>query len=104
MSKFEELYQVVVTRKVKGIGHLTIYDTAHRIGGYLNIYPTKIYLYSGTKVGAEQILGRFLKQLTLYQTELPQAFQDPRLTCADLEDILCHLKGNKSISKSLCTK
>lgn len=96
---FEDIYQLVEARKVHDIGPLTIYDTAQRIGAFLGIHSDKIYLHSGTKLGAEKILGRRLRQSTLDWTELPKAFQDPRLTCADLEDILCHLNGAKNIQK-----
>ncbi|MBN7813421.1 hypothetical protein J0A68_20870 [Algoriphagus sp. H41] len=91
---FDEIYRLVEASKVYDVGPLTIYDTAQRIGAFVQVFPDRIYLHSGTKLGAEKILGRRLKRATMDRAELPKAFQDPRLTCADLEDILCHLKEN----------
>ncbi len=38
---------------IKGIGELTIYDTALRIGAKLKLEPKKVYLHAGTRVGAK---------------------------------------------------
>jgi hypothetical protein len=91
-NSFHDLLTIVAECKVKDIGALTFYDTATRIGAYLKIYPEKVYLHTGTKQGAEKLLGKRLRSGVLERNELPEVFQDSRLSCADLEDILCHLR------------
>jgi hypothetical protein len=51
---FDELHAVVEewTRDVPKIGDLAVYDIAHRIGAYLGLEPTLVYLHCGTRVGA----------------------------------------------------
>lgn len=90
-ESFHELLSIVEDCKVADIGPLTFYDTATRIGAYLKIYPEKIYLHTGTRLGAERLLDRKIKSDIIERSELPAVFQDPRITCADIEDILCHL-------------
>lgn len=96
VTSFHDLLEVVKSCKVKDIGPLTFYDTATRIGAYLKIYPEKIYLHIGTRLGAEKLLNRRIKSESLERTELPAVFQDPRISCADIEDILCHMKNGPS--------
>jgi hypothetical protein len=50
-SSFDELFQMVdnAIGGIHGIGPLTVYDTACRIGEYLNLKPEKIYLHAGTR-------------------------------------------------------
>ena len=45
-KNFDCLLKIVeaCAKQIKGIGELTIYDTALRIGFYLDIYPDKVYL------------------------------------------------------------
>ncbi|MDR7127689.1 hypothetical protein J2X69_000017 [Algoriphagus sp. 4150] len=90
-ESFHELLNIVGDCKVPDIGSLTFYDTATRIGAYLKIFPEKIYLHTGTRLGAEKLLGRKIKTATLERYELPAVFQNPRISCADIEDILCHM-------------
>ena len=63
---FEELYDKVraVGMPISGIGDLTIYDTAWRIGMAQSpqICPEQyVYLACGAKTGAEHLLGKGLK-------------------------------------------
>ena len=55
---FPELLQIVESCRVFGIGELTCYDVATRIGFFLGIEPDAVYLHAGTKKGAENLLGR----------------------------------------------
>ena len=91
-TTFDELLQNVEKYKTYGIGNLTVYDTAERIGAYLKIYPAKIYLHAGTKIGAEKILGKKLKENYIQKEDLPEAFQQTNLRCDEIEDILCMYK------------
>ena len=52
---FEELYNAVQLLKIKGIGDLTIYDTATMLGCPIGIYPEAVYLHAGAAVGAAVI-------------------------------------------------
>jgi hypothetical protein len=67
-----------------GIGPLTVYDIAHRIGSFLRLKPEHVYLHSGTGIGA-RLLGFTGK--TLDPRSLPSAFS--RLTPDEIEDCLC---------------
>ena len=50
-TTFDELITIVSNAKEKGFGVLGIYDTAVRIGAYLGLEPTKVFLHAGTKIG-----------------------------------------------------
>ena len=52
-KEFDKLIEIIGNKKIEGIGDLTIYDAAQRIGMFLNILPDKIYLHCGTKKGAK---------------------------------------------------
>ncbi|WP_046757106.1 hypothetical protein [Kordia jejudonensis] len=91
-TSFEELLEKVTRYKTSGIGTLALYDTAERIGAYLDIFPNKIYLHAGVKVGAEKILGKLPNRKFIYKEELPEAFQQTDLHCNAIEDILCRYK------------
>jgi hypothetical protein len=86
---FESLHQVVEAEigSIKGIGALTVYDIAHRIGAHLGKAPTLVYLHRGTRTGAAVLEFR---GHTLDPTMLPAAFS--RLTAAEIEDCLCIYK------------
>jgi len=91
IKSFEDLFQIVKCAKVHGIGELAIYDTAHRLGAFLNIFPEKIYLHSGTLVGATKLIGKINSRVITKQ-DLPEPFKSSDLTCMELEDILCIYK------------
>ena len=88
---FDELFQLVIDAmgSIHGIGELTVYDTARRIGAYLKLDPEKVYLHAGTRVGARAIgLGDRTDALEI--DELPPAFR--RLMAGEIEDCLCIYK------------
>jgi len=93
-TSFDALLEKVERYKIKGIGILAVYDTAERIGHYLDIYPDKIYLHAGVKVGAEKVLGKQLNKKFILKEELPEAFQQSDLHCGEIEDILCMYKDS----------
>jgi len=88
---FDTLLKGVSEAKSKGIGQLTIYDTAQRLGEYLNIFPNKIYLHAGTKTGVKKLIGKTNKN-SITKDILPEPFKTADLTCSELEDILCIYK------------
>jgi len=92
VKTFDDLINIIQACKIKGVSELTIYDTAQRIGVYLKVYPTKIYLHRGTRVGAEKLLGK-ISGRTITKNDLPSAFQNSNLTPSQIEDLLCIYKG-----------
>jgi hypothetical protein len=90
---FDELLSQLQVSKIKGIGTLTIYDTATRIGAYMNLYPDKVYLHAGTLEGAKKILKDASGPFIL-KRDLPKPFQRKDLACWEIEDILCIYKND----------
>jgi hypothetical protein len=86
-ASFAELHEVVRSAidPIKGIGPLTVYDIATRIGGHLRLEPDVVYLHAGTAIGAKalQLNGRD----TLHPEMLPPAFG--ALRPREIEDCLC---------------
>jgi hypothetical protein len=88
VKSFDEIYDIVKRTNQTGINEITVFDTAFRIGSYLNLFPDKIYLTSGTRIGAEHLLGKLDDKNTLLPTDFPNPFQRKDLSIADIEDIL----------------
>jgi hypothetical protein len=88
---FEEIISYVRSCKIYGIGELAIYDTAVRIGAFLDIWPDRIYLHAGAKVGALAVNPNISADV-ITKNDLPLAFQAEDLSCYELEDILCIYK------------
>jgi hypothetical protein len=87
-SSFEELHDEVedMVGDIYMIGPLVIYDVSRRIGAYLGLEPSLVYLHSGTRHGARALgLGR--GRPTLKMSELPRELH--RLSAAEGEDFLC---------------
>jgi hypothetical protein len=72
---------------IKGIGALTVYDIAHRIGAHFKKSPDRVYLHAGTRTGARafNISGDSFDPKIL-----PNAFL--RLAPSEIEDCLCIYK------------
>lgn len=91
---FDELLEISENSSVKGIGPLAEYDIAFRYGRQIGIYPDKVYLHAGTKIGAKNlgIVKRGAKYLT--KEELPAYLKavEPWM----VEDFLCVEKDNLS--------
>jgi hypothetical protein len=85
-ADFEEIHDIVSSEigSIHGIGPLTVYDVAHRIGGFLGAPPKLVYLHAGTRLGAA-VFG--LRGTAIRSGELPTPFS--RLTAAEIEDCLC---------------
>lgn len=89
---FAELYEkvAVTLRPIRGIGLLTIYDTAHRLGAYLKLTPEQVYLHAGVRTGAKALgLGDWRAKLPM--SVFPPAIQ--RLRPEQVEDCLCIYKS-----------
>jgi hypothetical protein len=57
VSNFKSLYLLIDHNKISGIGDLTVYDTALRIGFYLKVYPTKLFVQAGSKIGYMRLVN-----------------------------------------------
>lgn len=86
---FDELFHVVDRARIRGLGELWAYDTAHRIGVYRGLEPTHVYLHRGTLEGAKA-LGLTHRRKILRIEKLPGAFR--RLRPHEIEDCLCLYK------------
>ncbi len=88
---FPELMEI--TEKVAaGIwknSKLTVYDTTHRIGAYLDVEPDRVYLHAGANEGGKA-LGFMGSLRFILPSELPKAFR--RLKPYEIEDCLCRYK------------
>ena len=92
LKTFAELYELVAQalRPICGIGLLTIYDTAHRLGAYLKLSPDHVYLHAGVRIGAKA-LGLPDWKDKLPMSVFPEAFQ--KLRPEQVEDCLCIYKS-----------
>lgn len=90
---FESLHQAI--ERLLGIGSgagpLMKYDTALRIGANLGVRPDRVYLHSGTRIGA-MALGFSGKETSIERSSLPKEFH--RLKPYELEDCLCIFKSH----------
>jgi hypothetical protein len=91
VADFDTLIRLVDEKigGIAGIGALTVYDIAHRIGAYLRKEPTRVYLHAGTRVGA---LALGIEDNVFDPKILPKAFS--KLSAAEVEDCLCIYKDD----------
>jgi hypothetical protein len=96
-ADFRVLHDVVERsiRPIRGIGELAVYDFSLRIGAFLGLSPTMVYLHAGARDGA-RALG--LKGVRLDPRELPPAFS--KLSPAEIEDCLCIYKNELRSSEA----
>ena len=94
-DSFHALYRIVkrVISGIPGIGELTVYDTALRIGAKLDLAPERVYLHAGTRAGAE-VLGFDRGVQWIQRKDLPSPLD--RLEARQIEDILCIYKVDLS--------
>jgi hypothetical protein len=88
---FDELFELIgrAVSSIPGIGELYVYDTSLRIGAKLNLFPTKVHLHAGTRLGT-RALGVDDTATTLKVSALPKEFRS--LEPHELEDLLCIFK------------
>ena len=102
-KSFHELWLLIKKSLeiVNGIGELYIYDTALRIGAFLNLFPDRVYLHSGTLKGARAFGYVTKKKEWLNFDELPKVFSE--LYAYEIEDLLCIYK-NEKVTQTPCFK
>jgi len=90
-SDFHALYELVEQElnPIKGIGDLTIYDISQRIGAFLKMEPSFVYLHAGTREGA-RFLGVEYRTRQIELKQLPDSFY--KLRPYEAEDCLCIYK------------
>jgi hypothetical protein len=88
---FDALFGLVgaAVKPIHGLGELYVYDTSLRIGAKLNMFPTRVYLHAGTRLGASA-LGLDGSAATLKLSDLPSEFRT--LEPHEVEDVLCIYK------------
>ena len=100
-NNFEELYADVRNTliTVSGIGSLTCYDVALRLGRFTTPWITPkdyVYVAQGALVGAHRLLGRdVVKKALIDEVKLPVslfATLFPNIPAAHIEDMLCIYK------------
>lgn len=93
-KNFDALHRIIAERigSIPGIGALTVYDIAHRIGAFSRIYPELVYLHAGTRKGAA-FWG--IKGDAFDPGILPKPFL--RLQPYEIEDCLCLYKKDFGI-------
>ena len=89
-QSFADIFHLVRSCAGRGFGPLAIYDTALRLGAYLDRLPDYVYLHAGTRTGAKA-LGLKVDREYLAMDELPQPIQV--LQPYEAEDFLCIYKG-----------
>lgn len=87
---YDQLHLLLKQLKTPGIGSLTVYDTALRIGYFKKIYPGEVYLHAGTARGAAS-LGNWRGREKLMINELPTEMG--KLKPHEVEDCLCICKN-----------
>ncbi|WP_405940711.1 hypothetical protein [Streptomyces sp. NBC_00207] len=83
---FEELYGLLWDARIRGIGPVTVYDTAVSAGAWLRLRPDVVYLHAGTLLGA-RALGVPKDAETVDVEELPETLH--KFSAGQVEDILC---------------
>lgn len=96
---FHDLFLAVagLVEDVPGIGKLFVYDAALRIGGYLSLAPTAVYLHAGTSAGA-RALGLEPGSEHIAVTDLPSALQT--LAPDEIESLLCIYKDRLAAARN----
>lgn len=89
-NNFDELHDWLEETAPRGIGPVTVYDVATRIGAYLKLEPTSLYLHAGVRIGWNKLHGtrRYPDVNGRVPREmLPAAFR--RIPADQVEDMLC---------------
>jgi hypothetical protein len=91
-TSFDELFDLVAALigPIPGVGELTVYDTALRIGARFGLEPTRVDIHAGTRDGA-RALGFDHRCLRIELDELPAPIR--RLSAREAEDLLCISKS-----------
>jgi hypothetical protein len=103
VDDFDDFHDALDEIKPYGIGPVTVYDVAVRVGAYLGIEPQSVYMHAGVRQGMKSLLyaiynrdgHKALRLLVLSDYREPHVavknFPKPlnRMKADDVEDILC---------------
>lgn len=93
VKNFDQLMKLM--RGIKGVGSLTRYDIASRLGMCFDVTPQKIYLHRGTYKGARNLIGDKVRGRSfLHVNDLPRELHC--LTPLQIEDFLCIYRNSIS--------
>ena len=90
INNFDELHDWLEDIAINGIGPVTIYDVATRIGAYLKMEPTSLYLHAHVRVGWNKLHGtRRVPEINgrVPREMLPKPLH--RIPADQVEDMLC---------------
>lgn len=87
LPTFEDILSELYKNRIKGVGSLTLYDTATMLAFPKGKFPAKVYLHAGTARGAEAlgVKGEIIDKQVF--VNICPDFQ--KLTPAQIEDFLC---------------
>ena len=88
---FEQFHDTLREIRPVGIGPLTVYDVATRVGSYLRIEPKSLFLHTGARLGWDAMWGE-RRSAGVYDGRVSRNFWPPALLqlSADMaEDFLC---------------
>lgn len=86
-DNFDDLFDELGDIKIWGIGPVTHYDVATRIGAYLKLEPEQLYLHAGVLSGWKLLYGNGKWPMRIERRSWPAAL---RVLPADqVEDLLC---------------
>ncbi len=88
-TSFAQIKQIVSDSAVHGFGELAIYDTALRLGYYLQQLPSEVYLHAGTRKGANTLTLN-VSRASIRMEEFREEFHS--LQPHEIEDFLCIYK------------
>jgi len=87
IEDFDQLFDMLYLIVIRGIGPVTHYDVATRIGAYLKLEPEQLYLHAGVLDGWKLLYGKGKWPMRLKRASWPEAL---RVLPADqVEDLLC---------------
>jgi hypothetical protein len=88
LHDFDELHDLLEKWAPSGIGPVTIYDVATRVGAYLKLEPESRYLHAGVRVGWSKLFGYCSPAIArIPRTALPAPLRT--LPTDEVEDLLC---------------
>lgn len=95
IDSFDELHDFIDGAKPWGIGPVTVYDVAVRVGAFLKLEPESLYLHAGVRAGWIALLPLepfgFARRWAGIERLRPESWPEELrvLKADDLEDFLC---------------
>lgn len=101
---FDTLHDLFDEIKPYGIGPVTVYDVAVRVGAYLGIEPTSVYMHAGVRQGfkaLQEAMDPFDNDGAPGWTD-PQVAKLPRIPMSTFPSPLRHMRAD-DVEDILCT-